>query len=106
MNSGESHLILNRHISKKCFFAGVYCRDNIPQIHFPHYPACLVSNTDTNNQPGKHWVAFYYQNPFQCEFFDSYGLAPQVFGFTIHANIVNQQPLQDLESSVCGQYCI
>jgi len=35
----------------------------------------FIANTDPHQQPGKHWIAFFYANGL-LECFDSYGLSP------------------------------
>ena len=71
-----------------------------------------VVNTDDSSRPGMHWVALCITGK-EVEFFDSYGLPPDLYPNIADAlNILRipkvynatriQQPLTD----VCGQYCI
>lgn len=104
MNSDQIHSALERTIHPPVHFLGVFPRDRLPSIH--SYPSCYVANTDDSSKPGTHWVAFYFENIYNKEFFDSYGFTPSVYGFNISANIRNPIQLQSLTSTVCGQYCI
>lgn len=95
-------------------FAGVFPRDRIPdhRIQASHYPYCFVANTDTSNSNGEHWVAFYYPNPNDCEFFDSYGLHPLYeYHFPLAFDSNDQlrlatDTLQTSTSKVCGHFTI
>ena len=69
------------------------------------YPACFVVNSDTSQLPGEHWIAFYYTDIDNSEFFDSYGLSPLVYGFDVDS-LYSSRCLQSSTSTVCGQYCI
>ena len=40
----------------------------------------VISNTDTCQGPGKHWVAFYFPKRGPYEFFDSLGNRPEEYG--------------------------
>ena len=90
-------------------YLGVFPRDQIP-TSFIRYPSAYVANTDPSSQPGTHWVAFYHESPNSLEFFDSYGMHPEVYRFHLSPYIknldINSNPIQSLHSSDCGQYCI
>ncbi len=104
MNSDQIHSALERSIHHPVHFLGVFPRDRIPIIH--RYPACYVANTDGSSKAGTHWVAFYFDNSYCKEFFDSYGFSPCEYGFNFSPNIINPIQLQSFTSTVCGQYCI
>ena len=89
-------------------FGGVYPRDLLPEI-LPHEKAIVV-NTDPHDQPGAHWVCLYVTSPV-VEYFDSYGLPPlhrdiQDFIRRHGEGIHNPHVYQDLNTDVCGQYCV
>jgi len=89
-------------------FYGVFPADEIP-LPLEKFPACFVANTDPAGKRGTHWVAFYHRSP-TCalEFFDSYGMPPEVYGFRglpplcVHS----ERTLQAIDSDVCGDYCV
>lgn len=111
---------LERIITHNCLtprvkFLGVFPRDHTKflvahTLDAHTFPLCFVSNTKPSTSRGEHWVAFYYTSEHSAEFFDSYGLHPSLYDFhlqPIHSSIVwNQRCLQQLNSNVCGQYCI
>ena len=56
-------------------FLNVYARDKLP-TSIPFYPCTLIINTDTNNLPGKHWIAIYVTKYKGAEYFDSLNQSP------------------------------
>lgn len=83
-------------------FLGVFPSDHLPTIHLR--PACFIANTDASNETGTHWVAMYFDN--YVEYFDSYGLEPLPAFQVYDIEKRNKFCLQDLDTDVCGQYCI
>jgi hypothetical protein len=59
-------------------FCGVFPSDKLPQT-IEKYPCGFVANTDPSNEPGTHWIAFYFPSEERGEFFDSYGHAPEYY---------------------------
>jgi len=55
-------------------FAGTFLCDNISAIK--KLPYAAVVNLDASNLPGSHWVAVYFLENGQCEYFDNYGRKP------------------------------
>ena len=39
-------------------FLGVFPMDTLPR-QVPHYPACMVVNTQSHNLPGEHWISVF-----------------------------------------------
>ena len=69
----------------------------------------VISNTDTSEGRGKHWLTFYFNNNGPFEYFDSLGRPPEYYGFQHlfqRPYLTNCDQIQDSNSSVCGQYCI
>ena len=104
---------LHRHLDKH--FLGVYALNQLPRsLNKPiRAPACgLIINTDTDNLPGRHWIACILLPNGRGEVFDSFGQLPpprvQVWmnkqcprGWTFNS-IAIQSPL----STLCGGYCL
>ena len=70
----------------------------------------VISNTDTSQGPGQHWVTFYFPKRGPFEFFDSLRHMPDYYnvGFEKILNkkyLKNVGQLQQLTSNVCGLYC-
>ena len=96
-------------------FLGVWPKDQLLSIRkdlsSDEYPVFYVANTDTSNLPGQHWVAFYWSSPKECEYFDSYGLSPDVhLMFPAEGSRValtcNPRQVQAFDSTSCGHHCI
>lgn len=89
---------------------GVYAADRIPRIL--SLPVAIVTNMDTANKPGSHWVAFYISKNGTGNFFDSFGMPPTS---PYHLDSLrrncknfrwNKKKMQSFKSKVCGEYCI
>jgi len=107
METRQIHGILSRIVVPPTRFIGVFAKDQIPITDsLPHYPSCFVANTHASNKKGEHWVAFWIDSSKHCEFFDSYGLSPLIYGFNVPFTSFNTMTIQSLNSSVCGQFCI
>ena len=70
----------------------------------------VISNTDTSEGPGEHWVAFYFPKRGPYEFFDSIGNSPESYhvGFEKILDkkyLMYNGQLQQSSSNVCGLYC-
>jgi hypothetical protein len=107
MDTKQILTILKQTINGGCL--GVFPSDLLPEKF--QKPSALVVNTDSSNQPGKHWVAIFINSDCSVEYFDSYGLKPQVsaiskFLLKFKNCRYNKKPIQGLFSSVCGHYCI
>ena len=71
----------------------------------------FIFNTDTQDQPGTHWIAVYVDKQQQPFYFDSYGFSPdpamrhfmQQYG---GAPLVNRRRFQSNYTNVCGHYCL
>lgn len=84
------------------------CASDKVRIKKGHF---VISNTDTSDGPGKHWVTFYFPVNGPDEFFDSLGKRPENYrtGFeTILKKTfwMNCDPIQDSRSDICALYCV
>ena len=52
---------------------GVFAADTLPKQK--EFPVGYISNTETSNQSGQHWVAFFHTGK-SLECFDSFGGNP------------------------------
>ncbi|KMQ82166.1 hypothetical protein RF55_23931 [Lasius niger] len=111
MNSSEIHNVLSRDPHTCRYYVGVFPSDKIPDI--AKFPAAMVINTDKHHEKGSHWLALYIENPKTLDFFDSFGLPPDIYGEDISRFVKtyeevhwNSVPVQSLTSNVCGQFCI
>jgi hypothetical protein len=72
----------------------------------------MIINTQPSYQQGEHWLALYFNDKRECQFFDSYGNHPSIFGLEAYIEKAssglqyNKSRLQAEFSSSCGYYCI
>ncbi len=111
MNSKDIARLAECMLSRTNYlFLGVYARDQLPMINeIDRFPACLISNTDTSDGPGIHWIAITYVSRANLEFFDSYALQPSDYLFD---SLTNQPinlslfQIQHDDSDRCGHHCL
>ena len=109
MNNYQIEAVLNAFDAGSCF-RGVYPADMLPSAPSDNESHAYVVNTDNSNEPGKHWVGFFFPRFGHPEYFDSYGLIPLIPHFYDFLGdrdfFFNNVTLQAPFSNVCGQYCI
>ena len=99
-----SDSLLNAH------FQGVFPSDVIPKIE--QYHAGFIFNNEPSTEAGMHWLAFYFPEKGQSEFFDSYGFPPEFYtpNFTKFIKNskrhINTKVLQSMDTAVCGDYSL
>jgi hypothetical protein len=110
MNSLEILNSLASDMFCKKEYYGVCAADTLPSVL--NWPSLLVANTDVQNLPGSHWVAFHVDSRGHCEFFDSFGNQPLIaehrrfLDQTCKSWSHNNMSLQGFTSTVCGHYCV
>ena len=113
MDTVQLTLVLRKDRYTRGVFQGVYSSDKLP-TNISSYPALFIANVDTSDKPGTHWVAFYFTEEREGEFFDSYGLPPSNYTGTFTSFLnnnsngwkFNSKTLQSIDSKVCGHYCL
>lgn len=108
MNNRQIERLLSTNIITRNAFVSVHAADCLPERERRRKPCAYVVNTDEISGPGKHWVCIYFPKSKPVEYFDSFGLYPKKYfiefmknDFLFHSNF-----LQQVNSTVCGQYCI
>lgn len=108
MDTYQLKKVLSRDLGSS--FGGVYPRDLIPD-HLNFKEKAIVINTDPHDQPGTHWVCLYLDGD-TVEYFDSYGFPPlyseiqEFIDRNSNHMKYNENHYQELDSNVCGQYCV
>jgi hypothetical protein len=54
----------------------VFAADTLPE-RVRQFPSAFVCNTDPIDEKGTHWVAYWFRNSHECEFYDSFGRRPE-----------------------------
>ena len=86
-------------------FKGVFPSDVLPKID--KHPAGFIFNNEPSTEAGMHWLAFYFPEKGQSEFFDSYGFPPEFYTPKFIKNTkrhINTKILQSMDTAVCGDY--
>ena len=110
MNTEQIEKILKGDAYAKQIFKGVYPRDKIPTV--VKYPSAYVFNSDPSSKPGEHWIALYFDKKRRGEYFDSYGVGPQMHNLNnfMEKNssiwTCNTALIQGPFSITCGHYCV
>lgn len=109
MDTNEMLRIVDLIADLKPYFRGIYASNSLP-FRVTRYPSAFVSNTDPLEKKGSHWVAFWFQNGTECEFYDSFGRIPEDYDIRLREFLDrnsfvcmynNVQVQQDFTSS-CG----
>jgi hypothetical protein len=72
---------------------------------------CYIINLADSDENGTHWVCLSIEND-GCSYFDSFGFPPpnEVIEFCKRRGdkkiLINAEPIQNMASGYCGQYCI
>ena len=105
MNTNQLQCAIDCDFRMKNTICGVYAADEIPKLLQPS--TGFITNTDPKQQPGKHWIAFFYDNGV-LECFDSYGKSPDQYSTNFKLFMskysrleVNKKRLQSSDTNVC-----
>jgi hypothetical protein len=86
----------------------VLARDQLSSLSLTSIP---FVNTDDSNQPGSHWIAFFFyrvNDTVLFDYFDSYQNPLAKYGITLpysHGESLSK-PVQSNKSAVCGLWCV
>jgi hypothetical protein len=117
MDTRDIDKILRADVKAKHFFKGVFARDELimflkSSAFYKSPRLALVFNTQKSSLPGEHWIAL-VKDGSTGYFFDSYGQHPNAYQdvckVLIHQFervVWNNNQLQGLTSTVCGDYCV
>ena len=114
MNTNELRTALFENDVTSNYFLDVYAADQLPltKIAIPQW--LLIYNCCPIALPGMHWVAIFGKENGDVEFFDSFGLAPNMYSgvpeFLSRQRakqvFYNSLQLQSTKSDACGHYCL
>jgi hypothetical protein len=112
MNTVEIEYVLKKCLCNKMKF--IVCSADQLLKYKVKKPSMFIVNIDQSDQPGSHWVSFYFPESGAAEFFDSMGKPPEHYhiyykNFLIaygSSYLHNLNRIQDYNTSLCGEYCI
>jgi len=113
MNTEQLQRAIKSDSFLKDLVQGIYASDTLPST-VKKYPSAYIVNTDPAWKPGRHWVAFYFRDRNNAEFFDSFGRKPGHYSETFEAFLennsrhvqCNDKRLQQNYSQTCGYYVL
>lgn len=93
----------------KPFFRGIFASNSLP-FRVTRFPSAVVCNTDPLEEKGSHWIAFWFRNGTECEFYDSLGRLPEYYDIRLRDFIdrnsfvcmYNNVQVQPDSTSTCG----
>ena len=109
MNTVQIQRLLNKDSFIKTIFKKV-CAKN--QLQCVDYPSAYVINSHPSSKPWEQRIPVYFDKHGKGEYFDSYGLPPNVNIFTTFMErnsktwIYNDKTVQSMFSTPCGHYCV
>jgi hypothetical protein len=112
MNTTEIKYILKNTLPSKVQL--IVCSANQLLNCELNKPSMFVVNTDQSEDPGSHWVSFYFPQHDVPEFFDSLGHPPEHYHKYFQSILITHGPcyvhnvtrIQAYNSCLCGEYCI
>ena len=111
MNTDELEAAVHSDPVLNPVFGGVYPVDLLPMTTKLPSVQAFIGNSDPSGSPGTHWYATYF-TPKQCDWWDSYGFPPDVYGLRRFCTqgrrrlVYNTKTIQAYDSDVCGQHCL
>lgn len=100
---------MQSRIDTRSIFVDVVSSDTLPPEAVSRRPCAYIANTAPAQNPGEHWVCFYFNKLPPHEYFDSYGgEPPKHFKHFLERNDFkrNTRLIQHPSTTVCGQYCL
>lgn len=117
MNTDQITRVIDRDPATRAIFRGVYPRDDFILL-VTDKPGkktsteLFIVNLDDCDKPGSHWIVI-DRHQGDTFYFDSYGMPPlhgdladKLIDMTRSTISWNNTHLQELDTNVCGQYCI
>ena len=98
-------------------FVGIFAEDELKQCHIVKFPAFIIVNIDSSNQPGSHWICLRIGR-IDVEIFDSLGFCPNLWVnfptnlfqflsyYSLSHNILISPVLQPPNTVYCGLFAV
>lgn len=113
MESSEFSPIFSKFNNLRNLYKGCYSSDRTP--HFIKIREFFICNTDSSNQPGRHWICFIRVSKAKVEVFNSLGTDDEAlelyrniamklnFISEVHFNVTQ---VQASSTATCGRFCV
>lgn len=113
MNYQQLRCAVEEDVSLKSVVTDIYASDVLPTF-VQSYPSAYICNTDPSSKPGQHWVAFWFTNSRELEFYDSLGQSPEFYNShfvrfienNTETCVYNNVSVQRKHSDKCGYHVL
>lgn len=113
MNSEQLKCTIRETRCLDAITMGVFSADTLPNL-VRRYPSAYICNTDKKEDPGEHWVVFWFKDDREAEFYDSLGHSPDYYNQNFVHFIANNAPncvynnvqLQKKNYVTCGHHVL
>ena len=104
-DNGLSNKDIERLLSQKTNFGGVYSKDKLPRS-LKHNYWYVVNMQNYADGSGTHWVCFKYGNP--VTYFDAFGIPPpmEIMRVAKRDLMYSSREIQSMNSTACGWFCV
>ena len=112
MNSIQIFEILSKDKFSKKYFYSLISIDELPLTKRKLKSTAFIIKTDKRSGKGEHWLSIFYDHKSNCQFFDSLGFGPELYGMenflllSSNSIQINKYPIQSVFSEFCGYYSI
>jgi len=105
LNNELSNFEIQNYLKNYKRFVGCFSKDKLPKLKNNHY--YIINLQHSKDGGGTHWTCFYVFSPNYILYMDPYGYPPpEELDDKIQFIKWNDKPIQDIDSSACGYFCI
>jgi len=105
LNNELSNFEIQNYLKNYKRFAGCFSKDKLPKLKNNHY--YIINLQHSKDGGGTHWTCFYVFSPNYILYMDPYGYPPpEELDDKIQFIKWNDKPIQDIDSTACGYFCI
>jgi hypothetical protein len=100
-----SNLEIEKYLKNYKRFGGCFSKDQLPTLKDNYY--YIINLQHSKDGGGSHWTCLYCFNPHHALYMDPMGYPPpEEIENKIDFVIWDDKPIQDIDSTACGYYCI
>jgi hypothetical protein len=102
-----SNFEIDNYLKKYKRFKGCFSKDKLTKNDLDKNCYYIINIQNSEDGNGSHWTCLYMLHHNMALYLDPMGYpAPEEIEELIPFIIWNEKPIQDLESTACGYYCI
>jgi hypothetical protein len=105
INNVLSNTEIDEYLKNYKRFAGCFSKDKLPELKKNYY--YIINLQHSEDGGGSHWTCLYMLHDNFGLYLDPMGYPPPEEVEEIVPSIIwNQKPIQDIDSTACGYFCI